>query len=84
MVWHGQLTRKQAVFILIHVLLQDHINGIVVIDTIDQATPAGQDQALIANFSGKAHDTQADFISLLSVAFAVQDIMYIKLYILVY
>ena len=84
MVWHGQLTCKQAVFILIHVLFQDHINGFVVIETVTQASSASQDQAFIAHPLGKAQDTQAGFLSLLGVAFAVKDVMDIEPYILMY
>jgi hypothetical protein len=84
MAGHRQFICEQAFFVLIHLLFQDHMNGLVVINAIVKPSSAGHDQAFITYLTGEAKNTQAGLISLLGVLFTVEYIMDIKPDILVY
>ena len=62
MAGHRQLVCEHAFLVLIHLLFQDHMNGLVVINAIVKPSSASHDQAFITYFAGEAKDTQAGLI----------------------
>ena len=74
MLGHGSFIGKQAFFILVHLIFQDELDGLIIIDAITQCPAAGTGQPLRTGFLGKTQNPDAGAISLLGMLPAVQNL----------